>query len=154
MTHGTWDICEGIVERWIEQGLDEAFTAEWADSTLVSRYSPFNETEAREGTPKPHCVFEVEGAQSLMLQSNEGATVKALANVPLVFRIHATTKPQAVELAKAVAAAFDNASFAAGDTCVIGLARLADFGGREADDDWTWVLRYGIIQDAEQATNR
>jgi hypothetical protein len=152
MTAGSWDVIEGVIDRWVAKGLDDQFVALWDDATLSSRYSPLCDGALEEGTPRPACVFEQDDTQTItMMSSDTAASVRAIANVQMQFRIHARSKSEAVDLAKMVADAFDNASFAAGVACVIGMRRVAEFGARDGSEGWMWVLRYVLIHDADQA---
>ena len=140
------------MDRWSEKGLDGQFTALWADPTLSSRYSPLCDGSLDDGTPRPACVFEQDPTQTITMMSTDTAeSVRAMSNVQMQFRIHAHSKTQAIDLAKLVAAAFDNASFAAGGSCVIAMRRLAEFGARDGSEGWMWVVRYVLIHDADQA---
>jgi len=152
MTAGSWDVIEAVVDRWSVGGLDGQFTARWDDPSLSARFTPLCDGALTEGTPRPACVFEQDDSEAAALMSAEpAATVSVISNLPIQFRIHARTKVEAVDLVKMVADVFDNASFAAGSGCVVGMRRVADFGARDGSSGWLWVLRFVLIHDAEQA---
>lgn len=156
---GSWTLHEAIANRWDEKSLDADFKALWTVSN-ETRYPVLSEKEAPANPPGPYCVFEIDPQNNLTHMS--GVT-KATENqfIPYIvqFTIHAkesstlTAKQIAKNLAKLVATAFDDmtALDISPDAHVI-TVRQPDFGVREGEEEYLWVLQYLITIDAEYDT--
>lgn len=157
---GSWTLHEAIVNRWDAYSLDDEFKAYWPDDTETN-YIVLSENEAQENPPGPYCTYEItpQGEASRM----SGVTLMSENETQdhrVEFRIHAkqTATQSAKQVAKAlaakVAAAFDDmaALDISPDSHVVTIREL-DFGVREGEREYRWVLPYRITIDAQYDTS-
>ena len=148
---GSWNTIDAVVSRWESKGLDAEFEVLWEDQSKVGAYPPMCENEIEEGTPRPYCVFEqLPTGDTEQMSCRDADRVHVQTEISIHFRIHAEDKSQAVSLAKLVVAAFDNANFSAGSSHVVGCRRVGDFGSKDGDEGYVWVVRYNLIEDSSQ----
>lgn len=148
---GSWNILEAISSRWDAKQLPEAISGYWDDTSKTSRYLTLYEDEATEGAPKPYVVYEHSPQTSdEMMNGPDHDHLFVIGNIEINFRVHAVDKVQAVDVAKLVVAAFDNAVFEAGESAVLGMRRAAEFGSRDGEEGYLWSIRYRIVDSHKQ----
>ena len=161
---GSWTLDAAIVHRWDDADLDEVFRAFWPVTT-ETRYGTLHDDEARPTPPGPYCVYELaEGSIDERSSGKFGDTENHLIRIPLEFRIHAKStasrsgKSIVQELAKKVAESYDAGNtfgpLAIDPDSHFTTMRESDFSVRLGDTEWSWVLQYDVILDAEYDSPR
>lgn len=159
---GNWTIHEGIAAHWNLHNLDENFKQFWPDPT-ETRFIVLDDGEAQENPPGPYCVYEVTPqGEPIRMTGSTVRTERELITNLVEFRIHAKSKPNSVQsakeivrdLAKEVVRAFDDmtALCVSPDFHVLTI-REVDFGVREGEREYRWVVPYTITIDAEYDTS-
>lgn len=153
---GSWEVDQAVFARFQDAALEDAFRSAWPEDDRDSEEcAAWNDSEARPATPRPYLIFEkVGGLLAHRSSGKTGTTLQEVENVPIQFTIHAESKPQAVEFCKLVADAFDNWPLDMQNDSHVQTQRGRDFGVRQADDHWIWVLPYTIQIDATYAARR
>ena len=148
---GSWDTIDAVVSRWESKGLEAEFTSRWDDTSKIGVVPAMCNDEIEDGTPRPYCVFEqLPTGATEQMSCRDADRVHVQSEVSLSFRIHARNKVEAVDLAKLLVAAFDNANFTANASHVVGCRRVADFGSKDGREGYVWVVRYILVEDSSQ----
>ena len=159
-TRGAWTLHEAIVNRWDDDNVDADFKVYWPDDTEI-RYPVLNDEMAPANPPGPYCVYEVQPQNNITHMTGKTKTTELQFQPHLVqFRIHAQetslldAKTIAVALAKVVAASFDNmTALDISPDAHVTTIRQPDFGVREGEQEYAWVLQYLITIDCEYDTS-
>ena len=156
-TRGSWTVDEGVALQWAAKNLDATFRSYWAAGN--DGFTPLNDTEARPNTPHPYCVYSA-GTGRVVARSSGLVrdSKKREEAIPVSFTIHAkpvgalSAKSVAKELAKRIKSAFDpqNRLDFTPDCHITTLIQTPDFGVREGDNEWMWVVSYDFHIDITQ----
>lgn len=154
-TRGIWLEMRGIRRQWQIAGLDATFKAEWGDANAP--YSVLHHGEAWAGSPGPYCVFDI--GEPIVLTHQTGHTSSEeiqTIEVPVQFRIHAKStanedaKDICVRLAMAIKSGFEPpVKLDVNPDSHVETIVEADFSTREGDDEWSLVVPFSFIIDAE-----
>lgn len=154
---GTWNVDKAIVSHWDASGLDAQFRRFWSGRG-VTEYPVLHDREARPQPPGPYCVFEIDQAtidhHSTGPPGDNPHLEHQVLRVPLQFTIHAigdaatSGKKVAVTLASRVADAYDDARLDLSEDSQVALIKEPDFGAREGDEHWMWVVPYTLVMNA------
>jgi hypothetical protein len=157
---GLWNLDEAVGLRWDAAQLDAVVRNEWPSADRLStKYQPLSEEFAEPIPPGPYVVYE--RLPPVVTANMTGATAgdreNQLQQVQMQFRIHAkntaaeTAKSICIRLAKEITDAFDpkNSPWEMNDDKVANILRDPDFGTREGDNEYVWVIQYSVLFDAE-----
>ena len=157
---GSADLHLGMVARWNTSGLNKAFTDLWAVADR-SKFVPLVEAMVPKGTPLPYCVFEQEPSITIARMSGRTGSGSKFENrdVPWQFRIHAQQRSLAGDNRDAKTVAADLMGLILGEFgghpetapnpiplehggCVLNLQYETDYGVKEDEKVYLWIIRY------------
>lgn len=147
MTAISADVVKAILTHWSTKALDQAFRAERADEDASIRV--IFDSEAKATTPLPYCIFEqAPGTVDSRMSGKESGQKQRINEAIYQFRVHATGKEEAAELARLIKEAFEDAQLVVPNANHVITQFEADFGVRDDErGQWRWVVRYRTLYD-------
>lgn len=158
------DLSRGLVTAWVDSGLDAAFKAYWAASG--NEFYSLHDQQAPAAQPFPYCVFDQQAGTTITRMTrtkDQTAGRREHRSVPLEFRIHAratsdqTSKQLASYLAEEVVKVFGGhptsvpVEISLTHGAVLQVQYQTDFGTRDGDQEYLWIVRYQLLLDVPVA---
>ena len=139
-----------MVSVWNTHGLDGLVRGRRTNQS--TDFATLFDTMAAPGCPFPYVVFEQSRGSRRSHMSWSLTEGRELRDVVWRFVVRAANKGTAAEIAGVIMDVYENECLTLDVGSVILIQHGADWGVREAEDEWAWVLDYEVLFDAVTKT--
>ena len=162
MAIGAADLHKAVSALWASAGLDTEFKSYWSVADR-SEFLTLNDGEGSPAQPLPHCVFQSDPGRTSIRMSGVETALREIRDTSWEFKVYAkvtlssSAKTVAAALAELIMAVFGGHPTVAPQAitldngCLVICQFQTDYGMREADDQYSWTIRYLFRIDVPQA---
>lgn len=159
------DLHKAIIKVWNDSALNATFRSYWkaADTT---EFPVIHDQEAGPAQPFPYCVFNQDSGSTISRMSNRIDKGRfEIYDVPWEFHVHSrsfvnvnkSAKQIAIELVEDIIKVFGGHPTSIpvipvlDNGAVLQSQYESDYGTRDGDEEWSWILRYRFLMDVPVA---